>query len=717
MRTAALTVWACLLSFVAIGQNPSSFTCSSTDGFGYYISSGTGTFTGTSPQFLTFPASRLSRLTTSTGARTTVCASLGVSMNALAFNPRDRYLYAVSRYDASQFSGKLYRVGENCQNLEIPVTGIVKYTTNNTTTVDNGGGNIGSGTFDLDGNYYVNTSFTNAGKTGFTNKIQKIRISGNTATLLSTQTLTCASCTTTNKLQITDIIFDEASRKLYGSNKQTNQLYSINAATGAITPVGATNVTNTILGMYKNRQGVVRAVDDAGNIYGVNLSTGNFTLLTTVTDFRSGNADAASGCYTPPVISGSVFVDANGLTDSRVNGTRTQKAGASPLVANLVQSNQVVKSTALATNGTYQFLGDFQGTYEVRVGTVTGTANQVPPAQGLPTTHQFVGDFIGTDAGSDGSPNGRLSIPSITLGNSVPNVNFGIDAKPIVSNVSAAAEANPGTTVRVTVPALSRTDVEDGTPTTVRIRSVPDNAAKGILYYDNAQVTLNQDILNFDPVKFQFDPIDGDVTVVFSYAAKDRANVISNDATVTMEFTNSLPVTLVYFRGEYSGGSNSLSWQTSTEYNTDYFAVERSTGGDAFEAIGRITATGFSSELRTYTFVDATAPTPAYYRIKNVDFDGAYAYSQTIKLSSSKQSRIEVFPTVVTNGLNLRYTGGRARDLRLSLYRSGGALLMTKDLTEGQRTLDLTDLPAGLYHLVIVDRSTGKVTNKRIVKR
>lgn len=188
----ALALVLCLLSItVARGQSPTPFGCSGTDGFGYYISSGTSAIQGDGT--LRYDYSRLSRLTTADGSRTTLCsaATVGVSLNALAFNPKDKYLYAVSRFDSTRYSGKLYRLGENCQRLEIPVSGnMVKYTENVVTTTETGGGTIGSGTFDQKGNYYVNTSFSSSSKQGFTNKILKITISGNTATVVSTKTLT-----------------------------------------------------------------------------------------------------------------------------------------------------------------------------------------------------------------------------------------------------------------------------------------------------------------------------------------------------------------------------------------------------------------------------------------------------------------------------------------------------------------------------------------------
>jgi hypothetical protein len=431
MRSLKLTLLFIALNFTLIlAQNPTAFSCNGSDGFGYYISSLTENNTTND---LTYSSSRLSKIVTSTGVRTALCtpAQIGVSLNALAFNPHDNFLYAVSRYDASQFSGKLFRIGANCQRFEIPVTGAIqKFSTNNKNTIDAAGGNIGSGTFDLDNNYYVNTSFTNVSSTGFTNKLQKIRINGNSAIVLSTATLTCASCV--GEVQINDLIFDEASGKLLGSNFVNQRLYSINPGSGVMTPIGTgTTANSAILGMYKNRDGLIRAIAANGNIYSVNVTSGIFSLITTATDIVSRNADAASGCYAPPSISGHLFLDQNRLNDNTVNGTGTNLAGSTPIFANLIQGGLVVKSVPINPNGTYQFLGLFSGTYEVQISATLGTKGLAPPAQNLPASHVFTGDHIGAGVGSDGSPNGKLTV-TVSMGVDVTEVNFGIDAEVVL---------------------------------------------------------------------------------------------------------------------------------------------------------------------------------------------------------------------------------------------------------------------------------------------
>jgi len=712
----AILYFLCFYIFMntSFGQSPTPFTCSGPDGFGFYISSATTNSVGND---LTYSSSRLSSLLTITGVRSTLCtaAEIGVSLNALAFNPLDKYLYAVSRYDATQFSGKLYRIGENCQKAQITVTGgIVSFNTNNRNTIDAAGGNLSSGTFDLNNNYYVNTSFTNTASTGFTNKIQKIAISGSTATVVSTQTLTCSTCT--NEVQVTDIIFDESTGKIYGSNKITNTLYSINVSTGAMTPIGMTGITGAILGIYKNQSGAVRAIDDSGNIYSVNISTGAFTYLNTSTALNSSNADAASGCFGQAHISGYLFIDANGLIDLNVNGTGTGKAGTTTLYANLVQNNLIVNSTPILADGSYQFLGFFSGSYEVQISSTLGVFGTAPPPQGLPSTYAFVGDFIGTTSGNDGSPNGKLSFSISPAGSSVENVNFGIDAKPVANDVSAPTQPNPGGTIKVAVPSLSVTDIEDGVPTTIVIGTIPDPTTKGVLYYNNIAVTNNQVITNFQASLFQFDPVEGAVNVTFDYTAKDAAGISSNTAIVTMDFSVVLPIDLISFKGRYMSSHVALTWMTSSEENSDVFIIERSISGRDYVPIGVVKAGGSIRVVNEYSFEDKAPNTDNYYRLKMVDLDGKIYYSSIISINLDKEILLKVYPTVFDEGIFINGNQAENQKIEVSIFYSDGTRVFSTMLSEANQFIHLQHISAGLYYVRITNKQNGEVVAKEIIK-
>lgn len=100
---------------------------------------------------------------------------------------------------------------------------------------------------------------------------------------------------------------------------------------------------------------------------------------------------------------------------------------------------------------------------------------------------------------------------------------------------------------------------------------------------------------------------------------------------------NVLPVIWSYFVAQLTEhGHAKLTWATADEWNADYFSIERSENGDDFNSIGIMNSIGDSFDQRIYEFIDENyIKGEVYYRIKQVDTDGAYSYSKTIFFKSS----------------------------------------------------------------------------------
>jgi len=86
-----------------------------------------------------------------------------------------------------------------------------------------------------------------------------------------------------------------------------------------------------------------------------------------------------------------------------------------------------------------------------------------------------------------------------------------------------------------------------------------------------------------------------------------------------------------------------LHWSTSSESNSKNFEVERSDDGIAFRKIGVVAAAGNSSSNRYYTFTDPTAASENnYYRLKQVDLDDKYEYSNVILVKNNGTGNFRV---------------------------------------------------------------------------
>ena len=94
---------------------------------------------------------------------------------------------------------------------------------------------------------------------------------------------------------------------------------------------------------------------------------------------------------------------------------------------------------------------------------------------------------------------------------------------------------------------------------------------------------------------------------------------------------NPLPVELIHFDAQAAANHTAdLHWATASELNNNYFDVERSYDAIHWEWVGNVTGNGTTNQLTDYSFTDksiATSQNMAYYRLKQVDFDGAFEYS------------------------------------------------------------------------------------------
>jgi hypothetical protein len=165
-----------------------------------------------------------------------------------------------------------------------------------------------------------------------------------------------------------------------------------------------------------------------------------------------------------------------------------------------------------------------------------------------------------------------------------------------------------------------------------------DYAEQGTL--ENADVVKFQYQTNgsgpwttFATIKNDIAPGTASVTgIAGATTIKVRINAKNNDATEYWIFDNivvtgvsPLPVELLYFNTSQSDDGVRLTWATASELNNDYFQVEYSSDGLIYEPIEYIQGAGDSNQIINYQI--NVPHGNGYYRLKQVDFDGSYEYS------------------------------------------------------------------------------------------
>ncbi|MFK7843987.1 MAG: T9SS type A sorting domain-containing protein [Rhodothermales bacterium] len=154
---------------------------------------------------------------------------------------------------------------------------------------------------------------------------------------------------------------------------------------------------------------------------------------------------------------------------------------------------------------------------------------------------------------------------------------------------------------------------------------------------------------------------------------------------------SSLPVELTSFAGLVDGEEVVLDWTTASELNNAGFDIEfaREAGGD-FSKIGFVSGSGTSNESLDYTF----AHTPGglsgqtvYYRLKQLDFDGTFEYSDVVAVNLSL-APVAVLHPAYPNPFNPSATISFAlpveSEVQLSVYDASGRLV--QELINGVRS-------------------------------
>jgi len=169
-----------------------------------------------------------------------------------------------------------------------------------------------------------------------------------------------------------------------------------------------------------------------------------------------------------------------------------------------------------------------------------------------------------------------------------------------------------------------------------------------------------------------------------------------------------LPVELLSFTAHaVNNNSVSCNWSTASEKNNNYFEVERSRDATHFEKIGTVDGAGNSSHQLNYQFTDAHPyEGVSYYRLKQVDFDGAFTYSKTepVRIDASHiTNTFNVYPNPANSYVQFTADTHPETAINITLLDMNGKIILRKliqpeNFTSDNR-VDLSTVVAGTYVL------------------
>lgn len=383
------------------------------------------------------------------------------------------------------------------------------------------------------------------------------------------------------------------------------------------------------------------------------------------------------------------------------------------------------------TDGYYQFDINVNSSYSIITSTSDVSVGMLSPDSSLPELWHNTGENM--DGFSEVNSLGVINTISGAL--DVVNQDFGIQRYPdsddyhfsLTKTVDELYNiAYPLTTASNMNP-ISGTDPEDGTKgfgDSFMITNL-SNMNGNILFYDtnNDGVISPGEMLregvtieNYNPnlLMVNFEGV-GSTSFEFEYAAVDEAGAVDPvPNTYTVDWSDPLPVELLFFQANAVGRTSLLEWITSSELNNAFFEIQRSKDLSSWETLDVMEGHGTSLEEHRYDYTDVHPYQGInYYRLRQVDYNGEFTYSGIRSVIFGTEIEPIVYPNPTLGKFYLRNV--LFEDIvGISVYDRIG--IKVKELPVNPTLeMDITNLSSGVYYIK-VKFSDGQEIMIRMVK-
>lgn len=234
--------------------------------------------------------------------------------------------------------------------------------------------------------------------------------------------------------------------------------------------------------------------------------------------------------------------------------------------------------------------------------------------------------------------------------------------------------------------------------------------------FGNADRIQAGGVINLNNVHLQvtvnYSPEDGDridiitaSVIAGSFASTDLPPgwVLSIGPSVAIIFdVGLLPVTLEQFTAKKVDETTVLHWETSAEVNNAGFDIEHSADGLRWTPIGFVAGLGTSEEVQRYSFTHVSPIAGHnYYRLRQVDHDGTFAYSPVRAVHFAADTpKIQIYPNPTPNFARVTFSA-RYQLATLLVTDASGQILLQQRYPNGPTTIavDAQSWPAGIYQL------------------
>jgi len=175
-----------------------------------------------------------------------------------------------------------------------------------------------------------------------------------------------------------------------------------------------------------------------------------------------------------------------------------------------------------------------------------------------------------------------------------------------------------------------------------------------------------------------------------------------------------LPIELLYFKPYFEDGVVKIKWATASEYNNDYFTIEKSYDGINYECIYKTKGASNSTHIIEYysedRFIDSNV---IYYRLKQTDFDGNYKKTnwESVNIGNNLDNFL-IYPNPYSNNINIYFNSNIEKQETIYIYDLTGNLVYEKNvlIEKGSNFINLflVDISKGFY-VIQIDNIKNKL--------
>jgi hypothetical protein len=188
-----------------------------------------------------------------------------------------------------------------------------------------------------------------------------------------------------------------------------------------------------------------------------------------------------------------------------------------------------------------------------------------------------------------------------------------------------------------------------------------------------------------------------------------------------------LPVELTTFTVAISNNIVELNWETATEVNNYGFEIEKKilkqVQNDSWEKVSFVEGHGNSNSPKYYTYTDklVEASGKYLYRLKQVDIDGTFEYSDEVEINLGSPNKFELaqnYPNPFNPTTSISYSIPNAGIVTLIIYDIIGnevAVLVNGNKSAGtySQIFNASKLTSGIYFYTI--RANEYVETKKML--